>query len=127
MRTQLMGWLCLAATACTAPAQNQPHQQAAAILAQPAMAAPVTENSLTFQTLRRLVAPLTGQLEAELRPETSLKALGLEADVSSPEFLELIVQLESQFMVSIPAGEATQLATLADLCRLIDRLPKKEL
>ncbi|MCU0450429.1 MAG: acyl carrier protein [Bernardetiaceae bacterium] len=126
MHTKLMGWLLLAATACTAPVQNEPNQQAAAILAQPA-SAPVSPNSVTFQSLRRLVAPLTGKPEAELEPQTPLKNLGLEADVSSPEFLELIVQIESQFMVSIPAGEAAQLATLADLCRLIERLPKKEL
>ncbi len=113
--------------ACATGSQEQAvNQDAVAILAQPAETL-VSANSPTFMSLKRIVGPITGVQEDSLSPATTLAKLNLDGGRTNPDFLEVIIQVENEFSVSIPEAESGKLGNLNQLCQLIDRLPKKKL
>jgi acyl carrier protein len=102
------------------------NEDAVAILAQPAETL-VSANSPTFMALKRIVAPIAGVQEDSLSPATTLAKLNLDGGRTNPDFIEVVIQVENEFSVSISEAESGKLGNLNQLCQLIDRLPKKKL
>jgi hypothetical protein len=117
---------CLIAACGSGEQPQEVNQDAVAILTQPAETL-VSVNSPTFLALRRIIAPITGTKEEALAPATTLEELNLGGGRVNPDFLEVIIQLENEFSVTLPEAESGKVTNLNQLCQLIDRLPKKNL
>jgi acyl carrier protein len=75
----------------------------------------------TWTTVRELVAEVSGVDVAELNRDTDLFA---DLGVDSAKALELIVELEDAFNITIGGEDAADVSTLGQVVDLVTRLSK---
>ncbi|MDR0905007.1 MAG: acyl carrier protein [Oscillospiraceae bacterium] len=73
----------------------------------------------TIEIVTRAVAVRTSREASEITPDTDVREdLGMD----SLDAVELIMELEDEFAVSIPSEQSADLKTVGEIAALIDRL-----